>query len=157
MAPRCSTCGGSGLLNLGGGTAAKCPMCEGSGKQFDPGRKYSYLMGPITLNGSGSASSSNSLTGVLQNYATQVVNWPFRWMFSLQESTFPYLVQIIEGGEQRPFSNQQALSTLLFGDGRNPYPLPTPYEFPPNKNILASFTDLYGAVGTCGVTNGSAI
>jgi len=85
------------------------------------------------------------------------VNWPFRWMFSLAQSTFPFLVQIIEGGEQRPFSNQQVLSTLLFGDGRNPFPLPTPYEFPKNKNILANLTDLYGAVGTIGVTTGSAI
>src|SRR5271166_786289 len=121
MAQRCSTCGGTGWLNLGGGNAPKCPLCDGTGKQFDPGRKYSYLLGPITLNGSGAASPSNSLTPTLNGYATQVVNWPFRWMFSLAQSTFPFLVQIIEGGEQRPFSNQQVLSTLLFGDGRNPF------------------------------------
>jgi hypothetical protein len=159
MAQACSTCRGAGLLHLGGGTATKCPMCEGSGKQFDPGRKFSYLMGPITLNGSGAASAANSLTAQLKGVATQVVNWPFRWMFSLAQSSFPFLVQIQDAGAggNRPFSNQQVLSTLVFGDGTHPYPLPTPFTFPMNQNIVADFTDLYGGVGTAGVTTGSAI
>jgi hypothetical protein len=134
-------------------------MCDGSGKQFDPGRKYSYLMGPVTTNGSGAASSTNSLTAQIQGVASQVVNWPFRWMFSLAQSAFPFLVQIQDAGAggNRPFSNQQVLSTLIFGDGKNPFPLPTPFVFPMNQNIVANFTDLYGATGTAGVTNGSAI
>jgi hypothetical protein len=159
MSQTCSTCRGAGWLNLGNGNAPKCPMCEGSGKQFDPGRKYSYAMGPITLNGTGVASSTNSLTGQIQGVASQVVNWPFRWMFGLAQSTFQFLVQIQDAGAggNRPFSNAQVLSTLVFGDGKNPYPLATPFVFPMNQNILANFTDLYGAVGTVGVTNGSAI
>jgi hypothetical protein len=116
-------------------------------------------MGPITLNGSGAASASNSLTAQLKGVATQVVNWPFRWMFGLAQSTFPFLIQIQDAGAggNRPFSNAQCLSTLLFGDGTHPYPLPTPFVFPMNQNIIADFTDNYGGVGTAGVTNGSAI
>lgn len=134
-------------------------MCEGSGKQFDPGRKYSYIMGPLTLNGTGAASATNSLTAQIQGVASQVVNWPFRWLFSLAQSSFPFLIQIQDAGSggNRPFSNAQVLSTLIFGDGKNPFPLPTPFTFPANQNILASLTDLYGAVGTAGVNNGSAI
>jgi hypothetical protein len=134
-------------------------MCEGTGKQFDPGRKYSYIMGPITLNGTDAASATNSLTSQLQGVASQVVNWPFRWMFGLAQSTYQFLIQIQDAGAggNRPFSNAQVLSTLVFGDGKNPYPLATPFTFPMNQNILANFTDLYGAVGTAGVTNGSAI
>jgi hypothetical protein len=154
----CSTCKGHGWLNLGN-HATKCPMCDGTGKQFDPGRKYSYLMGPITLNGSGSASSTNSLAPILNGVATQVVNWPFRWMFSLAQSSFPFLVQIQDAGAggNRPFSNAMILSTLVFGDGQHPFPLPTPFVFPMNQNIIANFQDLYGAVGVCSATNGSAI
>lgn len=158
MAQTCSTCKGAGWLNLGS-AAPKCPMCDGTGKQFDPGRKYSYLMGPLTLNGTGVASGSNSLSAILNGVATQVVNWPFRWMFALAQSTFPFLIQIQDAGAggNRPFSNAMVLSTLLFGDGRNPFPLPTPFTFPMNQNIIANFQDLYGGVGTAGVTNGSAI
>jgi hypothetical protein len=143
------------MANFGNGMQ-KCPMCEGSGKQFDPGRKYSYQMGPLTLNGSGVASATNSLTAQIQGVATQVVNWPFRWLFSLAQSSFPFLVQIQDAGSggNRPFSNQQVLSTLVFGDGKNPFPLPTPFTFPMNQNIVANLTDLYGAVGTCSVAAG---
>lgn len=132
-------------------------MCDGTGKQFDPGRKYSYLMGPLTLNGSGVASAGNSLGAILNGVATQVVNWPFRWLFALCQSTFPFLVQIQDAGAggNRPFSNAMVLSTLIFGDGRNPFPLVTPFTFPMNQNIIANFQDLNGAVGTATVVNDS--
>jgi hypothetical protein len=133
-------------------------MCEGTGVQFDPGREYTYEMGPITLNGIGVASPVNSLGPLLPAVATQVVNFPFRWMFALAQFTFPFAIQIKDAGSggQRPFSNQQVHSKNLFGDGTHPMPLPTPFEFPKNQNIIADFTDLVGAVGTANVTNGSA-
>ena len=134
-------------------------MCEGTGKQFDPGRQYDYIFGPVTLNGVGAATAVNALGSILNAVPTQVVNFPFRWIFSKHVSTFPFTVQLKDAGSggQRPFSNVQIVSLNLFGTGQRPLPLPTPFEFPKNQNITADFTDLGGAIGTAGVTNGSAI
>jgi hypothetical protein len=133
-------------------------MCDGSGKQFDPGREYSYIMGPVSLNSPGAVSSTLSNGPTLQAVPTQVVNYPFRWMFSICDSTFPFTIQLKDSGSggQRPFSNAQIVSLNLFGTGQRPLPLPTPFVFPKNQNITADFTDLYGAAGVANVTSGSA-
>jgi len=132
-------------------------MCEGTGKQFDPGREYSYVMGPLTLNGVGAASSTLSLGPVLQAVPTQVVNFPFRWLFAIHSRTFPYTIQLKDSGSggQRPFSNAQINADNLFGTGQRPLPLPTAFVFPKNQNITADLTDLGGGVGVAGVVNGS--
>ena len=132
-------------------------MCDGTGVQFDPGREYSYIMGPIALNSPGAVSSTLSNSSILNAVPTQVVNFPFRWMFSICDSTFPFSFQLKEGGAggQRPFSNAQIVSLNLCGTGQRPLPLPTPFVFPKNLNVVGDFTDLGGLAGICGVTNGS--
>ena len=153
----CSVCRGS-KLNPYNGHQTLCPMCDGTGKEYDPGREFTYEMGPVTLNGVGVASSTNSLGPTLNAVPTQVVNFPMRWQFGMAQSSGPFLIQIKDAGAggQRPFSNQQLHSRNIFGDGTHPMPLPTPFEFPKNQNIIADFTDLFGAVGTLNATNGSA-
>lgn len=167
MAQTCSLCRGQRWWQPPSGPAQACPLCEGTGVQFDPGREFTYEMGPFTLNApaaqaatnpqnfSGAAAAGPSLTGV----SCQVANYPFRWMFMLAQSTFPFTIQIKDAGSGSGRSfvpvSTQVHSDNLFGNARNPMPLPTPYVFQKNQNITADFTDLVGGVGVVGVTNGS--
>ena len=167
MAQRCSTCGGSGLLSIGS-TATQCPMCEGTGKQWDPGRQYEYEMGPVTFNAPAAAAATNTqnyagtatTAGSLQGVSCQIADNPFRCMFVVARSTFPFAIQPSDGGSGsgRYFVPQQTQvhSENFFGDSRHPMPWPTPYIFQRNQNITANITDLAGATGFVSVTNGSA-
>lgn len=163
----CSTCGGRGTDPFLG-NSAPCQMCDGTGKQFDPGRFFTYEMGPFTLNAPaqvnptfpqyfvGAAAAGPTLSGV----TCQITGSPFRWMFSMSKSTFPFTTQIKDAGSGsgRSFVPQQLQvhSRNLFGTSENPMPLPTPYVFDVNVQITADFTDLAGAVGFLNATNGSA-
>ena len=164
--PICTTCRGQGL-NPYTNNSSLCPMCDGSGKQYDPGREFTYEMGPFTLNAPaavaptfpqyfvGAASAGPTLNGV----TCQVTGQPFRWMFALAKSSFPFTVQIKDAGSGtgRSFVPQQLQvhSQNLFGTAEHPMPLPTPYVFDKNVQITADFTDLAGGVGFASVINGS--
>jgi hypothetical protein len=164
--PACSTCRGNGL-NPFTQNSSLCPMCDGTGKQFDPGRKFTYEMGPFSLNAPaqvnaqfpqyfvGAASTGPTLNGV----TCQITGSPFRWMFGLKVSTFPFAIQVKDAGSGngRSFVPQQLQvhADNLFGTAQNPAILPTPYVFDRNVQITADFTDLGGGVGVCSVTNGS--
>lgn len=144
-------------------------MCDGTKIQYDPGREFTYEMGPFTLNAPAAISPTQqqyfvgaaSPNGILNGVTCQVANYPFRWMFALAQSTFPFQVQIKDAGSGggRSFVPQsiQVHSRNLFGTSERPMPLPTPYVFQPNQNITADFTDLGGLAGTASVTNGSAV
>lgn len=163
--PACTFCHGNGSDPYQQGQS--CPLCDGTGKQFDPGRFFTYEMGPFTLNAAaaaaptfpqyfvGAASASSTLNGV----TCQITGKPFRWMFSMAKSTFDFTVQIKDAGSGsgRSFVPQQLQvhSRNLFGTSENPMPLPTPYVFDRNVQITADFTDLGGGVGVVSVTNGS--
>ena len=164
--PVCSTCKGTGL-NPYTGNSSLCPMCEGSGNQYDPGREFTYEMGPFTLNAAAAASptfpqyfvGAASANAILNGVTCQVTGNRFRWMFAIAKFTFDFSVQIKDAGSGtgRSFVPQQLQVHCrnLFGSAEHPMPLPTPYVFDRNVQITADFTDLVGAVGTCGVTNGS--
>ncbi len=166
MAQACTTCRGTGH-NPYTNNSSICVMCDGTGKQFDPGREFTYEMGPFTLNAAAQASPTTpqyfvgaaSITSILNGVTCQVANYPFRWMFALAKSTFPFSVQLKDAGSGggRSFVPQslQVHSGNLFGTSERPMPLPTPYTFGANQNITGDFTDLGGAVGFCSVTNGS--
>jgi hypothetical protein len=166
MAQSCSTCRGQGWLNLGS-SAAQCPMCEGTGKQWDPGREFTYEMGPFTLNAPAAVAATNpqnfsgaaSTAASLQGVSCQIANYAFRCMFIMARSTFPFAIQPSDAGSGsgRYFVPQQTLvhSENMFGDSRHPMPWPTPYVFQKNQNITANFQDLAGATGVCSVNNGS--
>lgn len=141
----CKTCHGSGMVQNTAGHTQVCPMCEGTGADFNPGREFTYELGPLVLNGQ----------ATLQAQSVQVLNRPFRWMMAVAVATFPFLAQISDSRDQRPFSNQPVHSSNLWGTAVNPMPLLTPFRFNKNSNILATVTDLGGANGTAGVTNAS--
>jgi hypothetical protein len=142
-------------------------MCEGTGESWDPGREFNYEMGPFILNAPANAtptipqaSSGATVAGPsAQGLTCQIANYRFRWMFALAQSTFPFTIQLQDAGSGSGRSfvpvNIQVHSKNLFGDSRNPMPLPTPYVFEKNVSITANVTDLGGAVGFAGVTNGS--
>jgi hypothetical protein len=167
MSQPCSTCKGQKWIQVGNGPWT-CPTCEGTGVQWDPGREFTYAMGPFQLNAYASANPTNaqyfsgaaSTNAQLQGVTCQVANRPFRWMFALKQNTFPFTVQLSDAGSGsgRTFVPvaTQVHSDLLFGDAKNPMPLPTPYVFKEQVNITGNFTDLIGATGFAGVTNGSA-
>jgi hypothetical protein len=159
----CSMCRGQGILQGG----LLCPMCEGTGKQYDPGREFSYEMGPFTLNAYAAAQggSNQNSAGLattqpsLQGVSCQIANYPFRCMFVMSRSTFPFSIQPSDAGSGsgRYFVPQQTQvhSENMFGDSRHPMPWPTPYIFTRNQNITANVTDLAGGTGVVGVTTGS--
>lgn len=163
---KCATCAGTGVLAIGSG-ATQCPLCDGTGKAYDPGREFEYEMGPFTLNAFAAAqgNSNQNSAGLattqpsLQGVSCQVSNYPFRCMFVMARSTFPFSIQPSDAGSGsgRYFVPQQTQvhSENMFGDSRHPMPWPTPYVFIKNQNITANVTDLAGATGVCGVTNGS--
>lgn len=165
--PKCTTCRGDGL-NPYTQKSSLCPACEGTGEQYDPGRIFTYEVGPFTLNAAaaasptfpqyfvGAASAGPTLTGV----TCQITSNRFRWMFAMAKSTFPFTIQPKDAGSGtgRSFCPQQLQihSQNLFGTAEHPMPLPTPYVFDKNVQFTADFTDLAGGVGVCSVTNGSA-
>lgn len=168
MAQTCTLCRGQKWWqNPSSGKAQDCPLCEGTGQQYDPGREFTYEMGPFTLNApaqvapvnpqnfSGAAAAGSVLNGV----SCQIANYNFRWMFAMAQSTFPFTIQLKDAGSGSGRSfvpvSTQVHSKNLFGDSRNPMPLPTPYVFQRNQNITADFTDIYGGIGFCSVVNGS--
>ena len=142
-------------------------MCEGTGAQWDPGREFTYEMGEFLLNAPANVtptipqtSSGAQFNGpVAQGVTCQIANYRFRWMFALATRTGPFAIQIQDAGSGSGRSfvpvNIQVHSDNLFGNARNPMPLPTPYVFEKNVSITANLTDLYGAVGVCSVINGS--
>ncbi len=162
----CPTCRGQGTIPLPGGVI-ECPSCEGTGKKWDPGREFSYEMGPFTLNAYAAAtgvSNQNSagLASVnpsLQGVSCQIANYPFRCMFVMSRSTFPFSIQPSDAGSGsgRYFVPQQTQvhSENMFGDSRHPMPWPTPYIFTRNQNITANVSDLAGATGFVSVTGGN--
>ena len=166
MAQTCSTCRGNGL-NPYTQNSSVCPMCDGSGKQFDPGREFTYEMGPFSLNAPAAASPTvpqysvgmASANSVLNGVTCQVANYPFRWMFALAKYNFDFTVMLTDAGSGggRSFVPQQLQVHCrnLFGTAEHPMPLPTPYVFNPNQNITGNFTDLGGGAGFVSVTNGS--
>ena len=164
----CTYCHGKKVVGNNNGQLQACPLCDGTGQNFDPGREFTYEMGPFTLNAPAAVTSTlpqnysgaASNTPILNGVSCQVANYDFRWTFMLAQSTFPFTVQIKDAGSGSGRSfvpvSYQVHSKNLFGDSRNPMPLPTPYVFQKNQNITADFTDISGGVGVCSVTNGSA-
>lgn len=144
-----------------------CPLCEGTGAQYDPGREFTYEMGPFTLSAPAAVAATNAQNfaggattqASLQNVSCQVGNYPFRLMFVMARSTFPFSILLTDAGSGsgRSFVPQQTQvhSENMFGDSRHPMPWPTPYTFQKNQNITANFTDLSGGTGFVSVANGS--
>lgn len=128
------------------GQVQLCPMCEGTGEDYNPGRWFEYEIGPIALAGQAQAQASS----------VQVLNRAFRWMMAVATSTFAFSAQIQDSRDLRPFSNQAVHSSNFWGTAQNPMPLLTPFRFNKNSNILANLTDLGGGSGVAGVTNASA-
>jgi hypothetical protein len=125
------------MINGAAGTQ-RCPMCEGSGQNFDPGLFFVYELGPIVLGALG-----------FVNYASlQILDRSFRWMLAAAVSTGPFTIQIYDSRNKRPFSQQQVHSANIFGTAQNPMPLLTPFTFMKRGSILASMTDLSNAQNT---------
>lgn len=166
MSKPCTTCRGVGL-NPYTQHSSLCPMCEGTKEQYDPGREFTYEMGPFVLNAPAQVSATlpqyfvgaQSAGPTLNGVTCQVTGARFRWMFSLAKSSFDFACQIKDAGSGsgRSFVPQQLQvhSQNLFGTAEHPLPLPSPYVFDRNVQITADFTDLVGAVGFIAVTNGS--
>jgi hypothetical protein len=163
----CSTCRGTKIWQSPSGQWQACPSCDGSGQQWDPGREFTYEIGPFTLNAYAAAAPTNSqniagtasTANFIKGASCQVGNYPFRVEFWMAKSTFPFTIVPYDAGSGsgRSFVPIQSPvhSENLFGNSRHPMPWPTPYIFQRNQNITADFTDLGGATGFVSVTNGS--
>ena len=133
----CTTCGGQGTLQIGN-LMQRCPMCEGSGEEFQPGLFFEYEMGPIVL----------TALEAITNYSVQILDRPFKWMMLTGVSTGAFTILIKDSRNKRPFSNQQIHSSNIVGTSTNPFPLLTPFVFEQRGSILADITDLSNAGNT---------
>lgn len=133
----CTTCQGAGMVNGSMGTQ-RCPMCEGSGQDFDPGLFFVYELGPFVL----------TANQALPIQSVQILDRSFRWMMASAVSTGSFTAQILDSRNKRPFSQQQVHSANFFGTAQNPMPLLTPFTFEKRGSIMANLTDLSGASNT---------
>lgn len=128
----CTTCGGSGVVNAGG-TIVGCPVCDATGKAYIPGLFYTYA---ILI----------SLTALqAQTQIIQILNAPFKWIFSTSNQTGAFTVQLKDGKNQREFFNTPLHYSLVFGTAQNPFPVLNPWVFDQNGNIQMTVTDLSNA------------
>ena len=133
----CSTCGGHGHLQIGA-QHQRCPMCDGSGEDFDPGIFFEYEMGPLVL----------TALQAVTNYSVQILDRSFKWMMLTGVSTGAFTILLKDSRNKRPFSNQQIHSQNIVGTSVNPFPLLTPFVFERRGSILADITDLSNAGNT---------
>lgn len=130
---KCTTCQGSGMLQLGG-TVQRCPMCDGTGKQYVPGLYFTY----------GQLFTLTALQSLSQQ-TISILDAPFKWLLAVAQSTGAFTVQIADGKNKRPFMPTQLHRDVVFGTAQNPMPVLTPYVFEQRSNILVSLTDLSNA------------
>lgn len=135
----CRQCRGQGLVvNQASGIASICPLCDGTGKEYDPGQDFRYELGPVVL----------PANGQIKGFQVNVLDADFRARLLSGVQTAPYTFLLYAGKNKRPFSNQQIHSQNWVGTSQNPFPLLTPYVFSRLAPILVDITDLGGASAT---------
>lgn len=133
----CTACQGQGAI-AGPAGVQRCPMCEGSKVEFDPGLFFVYELGPVVIAANGQVNSAT----------VQILDRSFRWMLLTGTSTGAYTLQVKDSRNKRPFSNQQVRNVNFVGTAQNPFPLLTPFVFERRGSILVDFTDVSGAPNT---------
>lgn len=136
----CSTCNGTGMIQSPSGLWQKCPMCEGTGQQFDPGAEFSYQIDAVL---------AANAQGV---FTSQILNVPFRWRWPIGFSTGAYSVLVQDNRSGRQFSNEALYGPNFFGTAQNAIPLLTPWVFIQGGQIQVTLTDLSGAQNTIHLT-----
>ncbi len=135
----CSTCHGKKMIPTPDGRSfQRCPQCEGTGVEFDPGLFFAYELGPIALAGNASSPVQS----------VQILDRSFRWMLAAAQSTGAFSVILQDSRNKRPFMNQAIHGANFFGTAQNPLPLLTPFEFEKRGSILATITDLSGVANS---------
>ncbi|MCU1284479.1 MAG: hypothetical protein JWO13_829 [Acidobacteriales bacterium] len=140
MQQSCSMCGGNKAVQVGS-SLQKCPVCEGTGKEIQPGLYYCYGI-DIVL----------TALQALSNQSVQILDKPFKWMWAVAQSTGTFTSQVVDGNAKRPFSNQQIHSANAWGTAQNPFPLVQPYVFGVRGQIQVNITDLSNANNTVRLT-----
>lgn len=138
MAAACSTCQGKGMIVSPSGIFQRCPMCDGSGQQYDPGLFFTYELGPFILAGN----------AALNGQSVQILDRAFKWIMAAAVSTGAFTAFIRDGINKRQFTNQPIHSSNIFGTAQNPFPLLTPFTFQKRGSILVDLVDLSGAGNT---------
>lgn len=136
----CPLCKGQKVIPSNQGGLQVCPLCDGTGKAYDPGLQYTYRMAPVTL--VGNAATVQIVT---------IVNWDFRWQELTGESTGAFTFLITDLGTSRQFSNVAVHSAEMLGNGTAPFPLLVPYIFSKKSAIQINITDVSGVGNTIGL------
>lgn len=137
----CDVCRGGGVLNVSG-TPVKCPVCEGTGKQYDPGLDYSYSLDVVAL--AGNATTPQVI---------QITDKDFRWIYAIAQSTGDFLTTIMDGGRQnRQFQNIPVHRDSFWGTAQLPALLLSPYRFLKQTPISIVLTDVSGNPNTIHLT-----
>jgi hypothetical protein len=136
MQKSCSMCGGNKAVQVGS-TLQKCPVCDGTGQEIQPGLFFVYTIDIV-------------LTALLalNNQAVQILDRPFKWIWAVAQSTGTFTSQVVDGNTKRPFSNVQLHSANAWGTAQNPFPLVQPYVFGQRGQIQVNITDLSNAGNT---------
>ena len=134
----CTTCRGQKVTKSPDQSIwQRCPSCEGTGHNYDPGLIYKYRTVPITLTGNGTA--------------VQIItfaNYDFRYQMLTGESTGPFTFKFTDIGATRVFSNAQIHSAEALGTGTQPFPELVPFVFRALDQLQIDFTDVSGFSNT---------
>lgn len=144
MAKPCTVCGGRKYIG-NPPNAQACPVCGGTGNEYDPGTTYD-----LTLDFTIAGNSVNQAANI-----TLVDNRPFRLVFAKASSTGPFTFTITDASTNRNFSNAAIHQNNFFGTAQNPYPLVTPYVF--NKQVQFVFNDLSGGANRIFIALGGVL
>jgi hypothetical protein len=127
-----------------GGNLQPCPICNGTGKAYDPGLLYTYRMVPVAL---------TALQAVTQYIS--INNFDFRWLeltgsygYNGNLFSLPFTFFITDKGRTRQFGNSPVHVNEMVGTGREPFPLLTPYTFPVKGQIQIDLVDLGAAAAS---------
>jgi hypothetical protein len=134
----CQYCKGAKAVQGTTGAIQKCPVCDGSGRSYDPGLQYTYRMTPVGL-----------LALQAQSQFITINNYDFRWLeltgsYGYNGNLFalPFTFFITDKGRTRQFGNAPVHVNEMVGSGIAPFPILTPYVFPVKGQIQVDLVDL---------------
>ncbi len=131
----CQTCQGRGAISADGKNVQRCPLCDGTGAQADPGNQFTYL-GDFTLTALQNAPGAITI---------QILDHSFKWIFAVASSTGTFQCLVKDAQNKRPFMNSPINNVNFWGTAQNPFPLLTPWVFPKRGGIIIDLIDTSNA------------
>lgn len=136
QATPCQTCGGTGVINVGG-KGQVCPVCEGTGKTEPQYLRlpFWYIINPATV-GQVYVAASTAVTGALQIEPRADFEWV--WLAATSTSTFTSEFTDASG---RTYQNLPVNNLNQWGTAQLPFALIVPVVLPMRTALNYKITD----------------